>query len=55
MEARHALFNTAQKHAEDARVHIRKQHSASLKKGGFKKFTQEFDEVYFSQSFAGRR
>ena len=45
VEARHALYTTAQRHAEDARVHIRKQHSASVKKGGFKKFTQEFDEV----------
>ncbi|KAI0089539.1 ribosome recycling factor domain-containing protein [Irpex rosettiformis] len=45
VEARHALYTTAQRHAEEARVHIRKQHSASVKKGGFKKFTQEFDEL----------
>lgn len=47
VEARHALYTTAQRHAEDARAHIRKQHSASVKKGGFKKFSQEFDEVSF--------
>ncbi|KAI0797260.1 ribosome recycling factor domain-containing protein [Irpex lacteus] len=45
VEARHALYTTAQRHAEDARVHIRKQHSTSVKKGGFKKFSQEFDEL----------
>ena len=45
VEARHALYTTAQRHAEDARVHIRKQHSTSVKKGGFNKFTQEFDNA----------
>jgi hypothetical protein len=45
VEARHALYTTAQRHAEDTRSHIRKEHSASVKKGGFKKYSQEFDEV----------
>ncbi|KAI0689575.1 ribosome recycling factor domain-containing protein [Cytidiella melzeri] len=45
VEARYALYSTAQRHAEDSRTHIRKQHSMSVKKGGFKKFTQEFNEL----------
>ncbi|KAI0342299.1 ribosome recycling factor, partial [Trametopsis cervina] len=45
VEARHAQYTAAQRHAEDARTHIRKQHSTSVKKGAFKKFSQEFDEL----------
>ena len=45
MEARHALYTTAQKQAEDCRVQVRKHHQAALKKGGFRKHSQEVDEV----------
>ncbi|GJE86445.1 ribosome-recycling factor [Phanerochaete sordida] len=45
VEARHALYTTAQRHAEDARVHIRKHHQGAVKKGAFKKHSQELDEL----------
>jgi len=44
VEARLALYTSAQRHAEDSRVHIRKQHQASLKKGAYKKHAPEIDE-----------
>jgi ribosome recycling factor len=45
IEARHALYATAQRQAEDARVQVRKHHQTAIKKGGFKKHSQELEEV----------
>ena len=50
VEARQQLATTAQRHAEDARVHIRKHHQTAIKKGGFKKHSEELDEVCTMQS-----
>jgi len=44
VETRHAMFAAAQRQAEEARVHIRKQHQASLKKGKYAKHSVELDE-----------
>lgn len=45
VEARLALYTTAQRSAEDTRVHVRKQHTAAIKKGNFAKRSQQLDEV----------
>ncbi|KIP09917.1 hypothetical protein PHLGIDRAFT_66624 [Phlebiopsis gigantea 11061_1 CR5-6] len=45
VEARQQLATTAQRHAEDARVHVRKHHQTAAKKGGFKKHSEELDEL----------
>ncbi|OCH87768.1 ribosome recycling factor [Obba rivulosa] len=44
VEARLAMFSTAQRQAEDTRVLIRKQHQTSLKKGGYEKHAPEIKE-----------
>lgn len=45
MEARVALYSAGSRQAEDARVQIRKHHQAAVKKGNFKKRSQELEEV----------
>ncbi|KAI0937534.1 hypothetical protein AcW1_001613 [Taiwanofungus camphoratus] len=45
VDARHAMYTTAQRQAEDARVQIRRQHQASLKKGKYQKHSPEIEEV----------
>ncbi|KAI0251908.1 ribosome recycling factor [Lactifluus subvellereus] len=44
VEARLAAYSTASKLAEDARVQIRRQHQASVKKGKYAKHSIEHDE-----------
>ncbi|EMD34806.1 hypothetical protein CERSUDRAFT_54801 [Gelatoporia subvermispora B] len=44
VETRLAMFSTAQRQAEDTRVLIRKQHQASVKKGGYEKHAPEIKE-----------
>ncbi|KAI0070533.1 ribosome recycling factor [Panus rudis PR-1116 ss-1] len=44
VEARLAFYTTASKHAEDARVRIRKEHQSAVKKGGYGKRDTEFTE-----------
>ncbi|EPQ53424.1 ribosome recycling factor [Gloeophyllum trabeum ATCC 11539] len=44
VEARHALYTTAHRLAEECRVQIRKHHSAALKKGKFDKHSKEIEE-----------
>lgn len=39
------MLTTVQRQAEDVRQQIRKQHSASIKKGNYKKRSPELDEV----------
>lgn len=39
------MLTTVQRQAEDVRQQIRKQHSASIKKGNYKKHDPELDEV----------
>ncbi|TEB29877.1 ribosome recycling factor [Coprinellus micaceus] len=41
VEARHALYAAAKKKAEEIRTQVRKQHSASLRKGKFEKHSVE--------------
>lgn len=45
VEARLAAYSTASKQAEDARVQIRRQHQASVKKGKYLRHSIEHDEV----------
>jgi ribosome recycling factor len=45
VDARTALFTTAQRKAEDTRVQIRKLHQASLKRGKYVKHSIELEEV----------
>ena len=45
VEARTALYITAQRQAEDTRVQIRKVQQASVKRGKFAKHSVELDEV----------
>ena len=45
MEGRLALYAAAKKKAEEIRMQVRKQHSASLKKGKFEKHSIEIEEV----------
>lgn len=45
VEARHALYAAAKKKAEEIRTQVRKQHSASLRKGKFEKHSVEVEEV----------
>lgn len=42
------MYTSAQRQAEEARVQIRKQHQASLKKGKYAKHSPELDEVRYS-------
>ncbi|KAH9990986.1 ribosome recycling factor-domain-containing protein [Russula compacta] len=44
IEARLAAYSTASKQAEDARVQIRRQHQASMKKGKYSRHSIEHDE-----------
>ena len=39
------MLTAVQRQAEDVRQQIRKQHSASIKKGNYKKHDPELDEV----------
>lgn len=45
VDARNTMLTTVQRQAEDVRQQIRKQHSASIKKGNYKKHDPELDEV----------
>ena len=45
VEARLAAYSSASKLAEDARVKIRRQHQASLKKGKYARHSTEYDKV----------
>jgi ribosome recycling factor len=45
VEARLAAYSDASKLAEDARVQIRRQHQASLKKGKYSRHSTEYHEV----------
>jgi ribosome recycling factor len=45
VEARLAAYSNASKLAEDARVQIRRQHQASLKKGKYSRHSTEYNEV----------
>jgi ribosome recycling factor len=45
VEARLAAYSNASKLAEDARVKIRRQHQASLKKGKYSRHSTEYNEV----------
>jgi hypothetical protein len=45
VEARLAAYSNASKLAEDVRVHIRRQHQASLKKGKYSRHSTEHQEV----------
>jgi ribosome recycling factor len=44
IQARQEIFTAAKKQAEDIRVQIRKQHTASLKRGKYEKHSIELDE-----------
>ncbi|RDB16048.1 Ribosome-recycling factor [Hypsizygus marmoreus] len=44
VEARLALFTTAQRKAEEIRVQVRKQHQTSLKRGKYEKHSVELEE-----------
>ncbi|KAJ3729647.1 ribosome recycling factor domain-containing protein [Lentinula raphanica] len=44
VEARKALFATAERQAEDTRIQIRRHHQASLKKGKYEKHSIEIEE-----------
>ncbi|KAF6753705.1 ribosome recycling factor domain-containing protein [Ephemerocybe angulata] len=44
VESRHALYTAAKKKAEEIRTQVRKQHSASLKRGKFEKHSIELEE-----------
>ncbi|GBE87548.1 ribosome recycling factor domain-containing protein [Sparassis latifolia] len=45
VESRNEMLAAAQKQAEDARVHIRKQQQASLKKGNYTKYSPQTEEI----------
>jgi ribosome recycling factor len=45
VEARLNAYSNASKLAEDARVQIRRQHQASLKKGKYSRHSTEYHEV----------
>ncbi|KAJ3564742.1 hypothetical protein NP233_g8090 [Leucocoprinus birnbaumii] len=44
VDARKELFNGAKRKAEEIRVHIRKQHQASIKRGKYEKHSIELEE-----------
>jgi len=46
VEARLAAHSTASKQAENARVQIRRQHQASVKKGKYSKHSVEYEELH---------
>lgn len=50
VDARNTMLTTVQRQAEDVRQQIRKQHSASIKKGNYKKRDPELEEVRLFRS-----
>jgi ribosome recycling factor len=55
VDSRNALYTQAQRKAEEIRVQVRKQHSVSIKKGKYEKFSIELEEAswLFYLSFPG--
>ncbi|KAG6887654.1 hypothetical protein C0992_011324 [Termitomyces sp. T32_za158] len=51
VDARLALYTTAQRKAEEIRVQVRKQHQASLKRGKYEKHSVELEEVSMNLFF----